>query len=89
LTGYSITAVQEAGWGSFMNGKLLALAEKQFDVFVTADQNLKYQQNLEDRRLAILELSTNHRRTIERNIEGIQRAIDKIEEGAFISLSLS
>jgi hypothetical protein len=47
------------GWGRKTNGELLALAEPQFDVFVTTDQNLKYQQNLRGRTLAILVLSTN------------------------------
>ena len=34
------------GWGGITNGKLLALAQQNFDVFVTVDQNLEYQQNL-------------------------------------------
>ena len=50
---------QEMGWGRVKNGELLKRAEGVFDVFVTADQSLKYQQNLTGRRLAILVLSTN------------------------------
>jgi predicted nuclease of predicted toxin-antitoxin system len=53
------------GWGGFTNGELLKLAEADFDLFVTSDQNLRYQQNLKGRRLAILELSTNDLRRIE------------------------
>jgi hypothetical protein len=51
LTGHSATTVQEAGWGSFMNGDLLAIADGSYDVFITADKNLKYQQNLTGRKL--------------------------------------
>ena len=47
------------GWTGIKNGDLVRLAEEQFDVFVTSDQNLRYQQNLEGRRIAIAELSTN------------------------------
>ena len=34
------------GWGGITNGKLMALAQQSFDVFLTVDQNLEYQQNL-------------------------------------------
>lgn len=53
------------GWGCFTNGELLRLAESEFDLFITADRNLRYQQNLKGRKLAILELSTNDLRRIE------------------------
>ena len=46
------------GWSTLENGDLLRQAEGQFDVFVTTDQNLRYQQNLAGRRLAILVLPT-------------------------------
>ena len=56
---------QEMGWKSIRNGELLALAEGEFDLFITADQGLAYEQNLRGRRIAILELSTNKLRAIE------------------------
>lgn len=46
------------------NGELLAQAEKLFDLFTTADQSIRYQQNLSGRRIPILELSTNDLRRI-------------------------
>ena len=58
LTGLNIRIAQEMGWGRVKNVQLLQQAEGVFDAFVTADQSLKYQQNLKDRRLAILVLST-------------------------------
>jgi hypothetical protein len=57
LTGHSVTAY-EVGWDALSNGELLAAAERSFDAFVTTDQNLRYQQNLTGRRLAILVLPT-------------------------------
>ena len=46
LEGHDATTVQRCGWAGVKNGKLLALAASRFDVFVTMDQNLEYQQNL-------------------------------------------
>ncbi|MEQ1862980.1 MAG: hypothetical protein ABMA13_23915, partial [Chthoniobacteraceae bacterium] len=64
LAGYEVTTVQQMGWRGIGNGDLLAAAESAgFDLFILADKNLRYQQNLTGRRLAILELWTNHRPT--------------------------
>ena len=46
LPGHSVSTVVECGWSGTKNGKLLALAATNFDVFLTADQNLQFQQNL-------------------------------------------
>ncbi len=46
LQGHQVATVPERGWASKTNGELLQLASEQFDVFVTADQNLEYQQRV-------------------------------------------
>ena len=46
LTGHSVVTVQRRGWSSIKNGKLLALAAGEFDVLLTADRGMEYQQNL-------------------------------------------
>jgi predicted nuclease of predicted toxin-antitoxin system len=46
LTGHSVMTVQRRGWASVKNGKLLALAAGEFDVLLTADKGMEYQQNL-------------------------------------------
>ena len=46
FAGHEVVTVVEAGWSGVTNGELLRLAAVRFDVFVTADQNLQYQQNL-------------------------------------------
>jgi len=58
LTGHEVKTVHELGWSELKNGELLVRAEVQFDAFVTTDQNLRYQQNLSGRTLAILVLPT-------------------------------
>ena len=54
LNGHEATTVQRSGWAGIKNGKLLALAATQFDVFLTMDQNIEFQQNLFTLPIAIL-----------------------------------
>lgn len=49
--------VQEMGWSGKKNGELLTIAEETFDVLITLDKNLQYQQNLSVRRIAVLLIS--------------------------------
>ncbi len=57
--GHQVFTVQDLGLAGTANGALLAQLEGGYDVFVTADKNLRYQQNLAGRSLAIVELPTN------------------------------
>ncbi len=54
LIGHSTTSVQRHGWASIKNGKLLALAAKEFDVLLTADKGMEFQQNQDALPVAIL-----------------------------------
>ena len=59
LNSHTITTVYEKGWSSIPNGDLLRVADQQmFEVFLTTDQRLKYQQNLTNRQIAIVVLPT-------------------------------
>ena len=51
--GHECETVQEAGFGGKENGELLSVADKSFDVLITIDRNIRYQQNMADRRIAI------------------------------------
>ena len=53
-SGHQCETVREAGFGGKENGELLSLAEGRFDVLITVDKNLKHQQNITSRRIAIL-----------------------------------
>ena len=60
LPSHSVKTVVEMGWGGVKNGKLLELAsQRQFDVFLTADKNLPYQQNLAKLPIAVVILSAH------------------------------
>lgn len=62
LKEHAVTTVPEAGWSGKKNGDLLRLAEGRFDVFLTGDQNLTYQQNLRDTNMAVLVLAAESNR---------------------------
>jgi hypothetical protein len=53
-SGHHCETVREAGFGGEENGELLSLAEGKFDVLITVDKNLKHQQNISNRKIAIL-----------------------------------
>jgi hypothetical protein len=77
LSGHDCSTVQARGWGGIKNGDLLQRAETEFDLFITADQNIRYQQNLIGRRIAILELSTNDIGRIQAASTLINEALEK------------
>jgi hypothetical protein len=64
LTGHTVSTAQREGWAGITNGQLLQCCEGKFDLFITADQNMQYQQNLQGRSVAILLLSTNKLRKL-------------------------
>jgi hypothetical protein len=73
--GHDVMTVQERGWSSKKNGELLHLLEGEFDVFLTADQNLTYQQNLSNTTVAIVVLVAQNNR-----IESLKPLMPKVQE---------
>jgi len=88
LTGHSCSSAQARGWGGIKNGELLQRAEAEFDLFITSDQNIRYQQNLTGRRIAILELSTNDINRIQSARILLEEAITTIGPAEFKQLDL-
>jgi hypothetical protein len=60
IRGYNVQSVRQTGWTRIKNGELLALASERFDVFITVDRNLSFQQNMTGLRIAVIVL---HART--------------------------
>jgi len=56
LPGHSVTALHEVGWDDLENGELLKSAQNQYDVLITTDSNMKYQQRLSDYNIALIVL---------------------------------
>jgi len=62
LTGHSVKTVAEMGWSAVENGELLRRAAAHFDVFLTADQNLQFQQNLDALPISVIALAARTNR---------------------------
>jgi hypothetical protein len=70
LTGHSVTKAKDAGWDRLANGALLDAAEAAgFDLLVTADKNMRYQQNLTDRKISIAVLGNAQWPVLRRYVE--------------------
>lgn len=78
--------VQYMGWTGIKNGALLRRAEGQFDVFLTADKNLRYQQNLADRTLAVIVFPSNKLSVVKQLEAALRRALTEITSGAVVEL---
>lgn len=87
LPGHQVSTAYEMGWSALRNGELLKAAEADFDVFVTTDRNLRYQQNLGGRRLAILVLPTTSWPRIQAHAPEVLAAVNALRLGDFRELS--
>jgi hypothetical protein len=88
LVGHTVETAPEPGLAGLTNGDLIDAADKAgFDVFVTAGQNLRYQQNLTGRRLALVVLTTNHWDTIMPNVARIVAAAEAIQPCGFMAVT--
>ena len=83
LAGHTCETPVRRGWGGIRNGELLRLADGEFDLFITCDQSIRYQQNLSGRRIAIIELSTNKWRAIRAAADVIRAAVATIRSGEY------
>ena len=88
LPGHFVRTARESGFAGYKNGQLIEAAEGKFDLLITADKNLRYQQNLASRMLSILLLSTNKRSVIELNADKILRAINQMNGKGYKELEL-
>lgn len=75
------------GWRGTSNSELLDRAEARgFELVIVADKNLRHQQNLRKWRIAILELWTNHRPTLERHFARIRERVQSASSGQYVVL---
>ena len=86
LTQFSIATVQELGWRGIKNGVLLDLMAGSFEVIITTDKNLRFQQNLSKRRLAAIILPSNRMRIVKPLMPEIASAIETVRDGETIEL---
>ena len=90
LHGHVIKTAQEQGWNRLLNGELLRQAEEAgFDVLLTTDKNLVYQQNLSERKIAIVVLGGSRWSLIERVLNRVIAAVDAAKPGTYNLIEIS
>lgn len=89
LPKHEVRTAYECGWDTLENGALLTAAENGgFEVFITTDQNLAYQQNLAQRRIAIVVLSSANWPRIRVHAELVATALDGVAPGAYVEVTI-
>ena len=89
LTSHVVATAYEQGWAALKNGELLRIAEERgFEVLVTTDTNLKYQQNLTSRSIAIVVLSTTSWPRIRAASTIVRSAVDACSPGSYTEVAI-
>lgn len=89
LPEHTVRTAYECGWSQMENGALLRSAEEEgFELLVTTDRNLKYQQNLKSRQIAILVLMSTSWPRIRGKVAEIQTVVAGIEPGEYVELPI-
>ena len=87
--GHTVVTAWYQGWSGLKNGALLNAAEQEgFDLFITADQELSYQQNLTGRKMALVVLSTNNWEFVKAHIAGIMVAVEAAKPGSYTEVKV-
>jgi len=89
LTGHSVTKAKDRGWDRLSNGDLLAEAERAgFDLLLTADNNMRYQQNLTGRRIALVVLSTPQWPRVQLHVDKIKAVLNSVTPGSYAEIEI-
>jgi predicted nuclease of predicted toxin-antitoxin system len=90
LSEHEVHTVTERGWSGVENGELLALAEAEFDVFLTVDQNLKYQQNLASFNIGLILMvaRNNGLKALSPLMPEVREALETIKRSEFVRIGI-
>ena len=89
LSGHTVTTAKERGWDTLTNGNLLAEAERAgFDVLLTADKNMRYQQNLAGRTIAVVVLGQQQWPQLRTHVQRIVEAVNAAIPGSYTEIDI-
>jgi predicted nuclease of predicted toxin-antitoxin system len=89
LSGHSVEEARMRGWDQLANGELIAMAERAgFEVLVTADKNIRYQQNLETRKIALVVLENAQWPMVKLVAEKIGTAVNAARPGSYVEVDV-
>jgi len=88
LAAHEVRTAAQQGWETLKNGELLAAAEAaKFDVFLTTDRNIRFQQNLSQRKIAIVVLGQQQWPKLRPHVRRVVRAVDAATHGSYTELN--
>ena len=89
LTTHIVVEAVERGWDKLENSALLDVAEAEgFEIFVTADKNIRYQQNLSGRRIAVLILGNAQWPVLRRHVDRVVAALSGVTPGSHTEVEI-
>ncbi len=89
LKGHAVTTTAHQGWGRLKNGELLSAAEAAgFDVLVTTDKNMRYQQNLTGRKIAVIVLGKQQWPELQAHVQLVASAVNAATPGSYTEVDI-
>jgi hypothetical protein len=89
LKGHVVVEAIERGWDRLVNGELIAVAEAAgFELLLTTDKNIRYQQNLTDRKIAFVVLGNQQWPILRRYIERVVAAVNAATPGSYTEVDI-
>jgi hypothetical protein len=89
LPGHTVVEAVARGWDTLANGELLTAAEEAgFDLLLSTDKNIQYQQNLKGRRIAIVILGNSQRPAVHRYIDRVVAAVNAAMPGSYTEVEI-
>jgi hypothetical protein len=89
LAGHTVRTAAQQGWSTLANGDLLRAAEAEgFDVLLTTDKNLAYQQSLKDRKIAIVVLGNPQWPVARLHVQSIVAAVNAVTPGSYVEVKI-
>jgi hypothetical protein len=89
LTGHTVSTAFQMGWDKLKNGELLAAAQQAgFDLFLTTDKNMRYQQNFAARTIAIVVLGQQQWPHVRPHIQRVVDAVNAARRGSFAEVDI-
>jgi hypothetical protein len=89
LKGHVVVEAIERGWDRLVNGELIAVAEAEgFDVLLTTDKNMRYQQNLKGRKIAFVVIGNQQWPTLRSYVERVVDAVNAVTPGSYVEVEI-
>ena len=89
LKGHVVAEAVERGWDRLLNGELIATAEAAgFELLLTTDKNIRYQQNLKGRKIAFVVIGNQQWPTLRRHVERVVAAVNAATSGSYAKVDI-